>query len=88
MVFQMMFDRGCTSQDEIRFSLFKFKLPRFPRPAWDFQYVIRKVEKSKEYGFRARVVWKTFVSADDCVSEYEEFQRLLATSEPAPKSPA
>lgn len=85
MVFQMMFDRGCTSQDQIRFSLFRFKLPRFPRPAWDFQYVIHKVEKGKEYGFRARVVWKTFASADDCLGEYETFQRFIAATAPISK---
>ena len=85
MVFQMMFDRACTSQDEVRFSLFKFKLPRLPRPAWDFQYVIHKVEKNKDYGFRARAVWKAFVSPEDCLGEYENFQRFLAATSPVSK---
>jgi hypothetical protein len=71
MVFILMVDKMYTAEDEIRFSLFKFKLPRFPRPAWDFQYVIRKIRKEKEYGFRARVVWKRFVSPEDCQREYE-----------------
>jgi hypothetical protein len=51
--------------------LFKFKLPRLPRPAWDFQYVLRKLERGKEYGFKARLVWKKFVSPEDCLKEYE-----------------
>jgi hypothetical protein len=71
MVFQLMFDRSHTEEDEIRFSLFKFKLPRFPRPAWDFQYVLRKLARGKQYGFKARLVWKKFVRPEDCLKEYE-----------------
>jgi hypothetical protein len=71
MVLILMFDRARTPEDEIRFSLFKFKLPKQPRPAWDFQYVIRQVREGREYGFRARLVWKRFVSADDCRKEYQ-----------------
>ena len=66
MTLIMMFDRTATPSDEIRFSLFKFKLAKFPRPACDWQYVIHHVEPGQEYGFRARLVWKKFVSADDC----------------------
>src|SRR6185369_15665059 len=44
MTLILMFDLTWSEQDEIRFSLFKFKLPKQPRPAWDFQYVIHKVE--------------------------------------------
>src|SRR5439155_8853506 len=73
MVFIIMFDRAWTPRDEIRFSLFKFKLKRFPRPAWDFQYVIHHVEAEKEHGYKARVVWKKFVSPDDCLREYEHW---------------
>lgn len=71
MALTLMFDKSHTPLDEIRFSLFKFKLPKFPRPAWDFQYVIRQIEEQREYGFRARVVWKTFVSPEDCLAEYD-----------------
>jgi hypothetical protein len=70
MVFLLMFDRMYSETDEIRFSLFKFKLPRFPRPAWDFQYVLRRMQAGKEYGFKARLVWKKFVSPEDCFQEY------------------
>jgi hypothetical protein len=77
MTFILMFDRAYTEADEIRFSLFKFKLPRFPRPAWDWQYVIHRVESGREYGFRARLVWKKFVSAEDCLAEYENWRRGL-----------
>src|ERR1043165_5907906 len=48
MVFMLMFDKMYSEQDEIRFSLFKFFVrPTTPRPAWDFQYVIHKVEEGK-----------------------------------------
>jgi len=77
MVFILMFKKMFTEEDEIRFSLFKFKLPRAPRPAWDFQYVIRKMQQGKEYGFKARLVWKKFVSPEDCLKEYDTWAASL-----------
>ncbi len=77
MAFILMFDRAHTAEDEVRFSLFKFKLAKWPRPAWDFQYVIRKVEEGKEYGYKARLVWKKFVSPEDCLKEYESWAGSL-----------
>lgn len=73
MMFELMFDRTATETEEIRFSLFKFKVPRKPRPAWDFQYVLRKVESGKEYGFKGRLVWKPWGSQDDAADEYERW---------------
>ncbi len=70
MTLILMFDRAYSPDDEIRFSLFKFKLPKDPRPAWDFQYVIHKIDATKEYGFRGRLVWKRFISPEDCREEY------------------
>jgi hypothetical protein len=67
-----------TRDDEIRFSLFKFKLPRQPRPAWDFQYVIHKVEPDKSYGFNGRLIWKKFVSPKDCQREYHRWRKRRA----------
>jgi hypothetical protein len=84
MVYMLMFDRANTEADEIRFSLFKFKLMREvdpePRPAWDFQYVIHKVEK-KEYGFNARIVWKKFEGRRDCIEEYTRWIKGLRERE-------
>ncbi|MBI2824493.1 MAG: hypothetical protein HYX69_07400 [Planctomycetia bacterium] len=77
MALIMMFDPRHADADEIRFSLFKFKLPRHPRPAWDWQYVIHRVEAGREYGFRARLVWKKFVSPEDCQAEYERWRAGL-----------
>ncbi len=77
MTLIMMFDKAHDALDEIRFSLFKFKVPKFPRPACDWQYVIHRVEQEREYGFRARLVWKRFVSEDDCRQEYERWRARL-----------
>jgi hypothetical protein len=81
-----MFDRGWSAEDEIRFSLFKFKVSdRVRRPAWDFQYVIHRVETGKLYGYRGRLIWKKFVSPEDCLQEYETWVRSLpaGTARPA-----
>ena len=75
-----MFDKMHSAADEIRFSLFKFKVPRRPRPAWDFQYVIHKVEEGRSYGFRGRLIWKRFISPEDCQDEYRRWQAALQSS--------
>jgi hypothetical protein len=77
MTLILMFDRMHTPEDEIRFSLFKFKVRRKPRPAWDFQYVIHQVQESHSYGFRGRLVWKKFVSPEDCQEEYLRWKEKL-----------
>lgn len=77
MTLILMFDRLYSDRDQIRFSLYKFKLPKHPRPAWDFQYAVNRVEAGQEYGFRGRLVWKPFVSADDCRAEYERWAAAL-----------
>ena len=80
MVLILMFDRMHSEQDEIRFSLFKFKLARRPRPAWDFQYVIHSVEEGRPYGFKGWLIWKKFISPEDCQEEYRRWQAALKTS--------
>jgi hypothetical protein len=77
MVYLILFDRAHGAVDEVRFSLFTFKLPGKQRPAWDFQYVVRGVEEDREYGFRARVIWKRWVSREDCLAEYERWKEGL-----------
>ena len=83
MVFIIMFDRTSNPTDQVRFSLFKFKCrDEIRKPAWDFQYVINKVETGKAYGYRARVAWKKFVSPEDCLREYENWAAQLPKSKP------
>lgn len=77
MMFELMFDRAHSANDEIRMSLFKFKVPRKPRPAWDFQYVVHKLEAGREYGFRGRLVWKPFVNEADALAEYERWSAIV-----------
>ena len=79
MVLILMFDRAYSDVDEIRFSVFKFKVPKRPRPAWDFQYVIHRVEAGRTYGFRGRLIWKKFVSPGDCMEEYLRWKQSLAS---------
>ena len=74
MVWIILFDRSHSRLDEIRFSLFKFKLGKHPRPAWDFQYVVHDTHAKGDYGFRARVIWKKWVSAEDCLDEYRRWK--------------
>lgn len=81
MVLILMFNKIWSETDEIRFSLFKFKLPKFQRPAWDFQYVIHRVETEKKYGFKGRMVWKTFISERDCWDEYKLWQKLVSSNQ-------
>ena len=78
MTLILMFDRMYRAEDEIRFSLFKFKVPRRPRPAWDFQYVIHNVEADRAYGFKGRLIWKKFISPEDCQEEYRRWRATLA----------
>ncbi len=81
MALMLMFDRACSTDEEIRFSLFKFKVKDDQRkPAWDFQYVIHEVEEGREYGYRGRLVWKKFVSREDCLSEYQSWSESPSES--------
>jgi hypothetical protein len=78
MVLILMFDGMHCEREEIRFSLFKFTVkPTNRLAAWDFQYVIHRIEEGKEYGFKARLVWKRFVSPEDCLREYESWSASL-----------
>lgn len=50
-------------------------------PAWDFQYLIPSPESGKKYSFKARMVYKPFVSENDITEEYLRWsgknQRIL-----------
>ena len=79
MTLILMFDRAHTTEDEMRMSLFKFKVnDTQKRPAWDFQYVIHKVEIGKQYGFRGRLVWKKFINPENCRAEYLSWTKQVS----------
>lgn len=74
LAYVMMFDQT----DSIRFALWNFitnedNNPDPHSPAWDWQYVIRNPEIGKTYGYKARLLVKPFVSADDIRAEYDRW---------------
>ena len=42
-------------------------------PAWDFQYLIPDPKAGKEYSFKARLIYKSFLSAGDIEREYNSW---------------
>lgn len=65
MVLAFLFD----GRDVIRFS----QSPNGggqQNPAWDFQYLIPSPEDGKTYSFKARMIYKPFVSENDIAEEY------------------
>jgi len=42
-------------------------------PAWDFQYLIPSPQMEKEYSFKARMIYKPFLNAEDMKSEYDNW---------------
>ena len=41
--------------------------------AWDFHYLIYNYKVGERYSFKARLVYKPFVSRDDVINEYEKW---------------
>ena len=73
MVFVYMWDRS----EGIRFA----QSPTgggAKNPAWDFQFIVPDPEAGKHYGFKARVVYKPFVSADDVRAEYKKWNASVS----------
>ena len=70
MVLAFMFD----SREVIRFS----QSPTGGgglNPAWDFQYLIPSPQEGKRYSFKARIIYKPFISENDVVEEYKTWRR-------------
>jgi hypothetical protein len=46
-------------------------------PAWDHYFVVQNPEVGKHYGYRARVLYKPFITNDDVRAEFEAWRRGL-----------
>jgi hypothetical protein len=44
-------------------------------PAWDFQFIIPTPERGKVYSFKARLIYKRFVSAEDIRDEFKKWSK-------------
>ena len=78
MVYVMMFDRT----ESIRFAMWNFirdarGKPDPHSPAWDWHFVIREPVVDQSYSYRARMLYKPFVSRDDVRFEYERWRAEL-----------
>jgi hypothetical protein len=76
MVVIMMFDR----EEPIRLARWGWTgNPHWP--AWDWQFVIRNPKADTAYSYRARMIYKPFVSPEDVMTEYDRWRASLS---PAP----
>jgi hypothetical protein len=77
-VYVLMFDRA----DGVRFTHSPSgggvnKEAETTNPAWDFQFLVPKYEVKKEYGFKARVVYREACSRAEIVKEYQKWRKEL-----------
>lgn len=78
MAYIMMFDQ----REPIRFALWNFiknaaGQPDAHSPAWDWQYVVRNPQVGQTYGYRARLLYVPFTTAEDVKAEYERWAGSL-----------
>jgi hypothetical protein len=79
-IWQMMFDRAWSPVDEIRLTMFEWKVKddgvggKVGEPAWDWQYVVHNVVAGQVYGFKASASARPrLVSGSiepECMAEY------------------
>lgn len=65
MMYLMMFDQA----EPMRFVMFDFS-GDVHQPVWDWQYVIHRPVPGRNYGYRARLVYKPLQGAEDAANEY------------------
>jgi len=78
MVHIMMFD----SPGAIRFSLSPSSggpVKPGTNPAWDWQFIVHDYEVGEKYGYKARMVYKPWVSVADVIDEYEKWSGRKVT---------
>ena len=67
MVLTVMLDRLYSETEEVRFSHFA--------PAFDIQYVLRRLQSGQRRELKGRLVWKPWVDAEDCLQEFRRWRR-------------
>jgi hypothetical protein len=75
MVVIMMFDR----EAPIRFALWNWT-GNPHSPAWDWQFVLRDPQVGTTYNYRARMIYKPFISPEDVLAEYDRWRVGLPTA--------
>ncbi len=76
MVVIMMFDQ----EAPIRLALWNWTgNPHWP--AWDWQFILRDPKADTTYRYRARMVYKPFVSAEDVMAEYDLWRAGLSPAQ-------
>lgn len=48
---------------------------RTTNPAWDFQFLVPKYDVLKEYGFKARLIYRERITRAEVVKEYEKWRK-------------
>jgi hypothetical protein len=81
LAYIMMFDQSAS----IRFAMWNFAQdknggPDTHRPAWDWQFVIRRPEPGRTYGYRARLVIRRVSGRDDIATLYRDWTASLASN--------
>lgn len=79
LVFMVMLDRAENVRLAHSPSGGGFDLERnTSNPAWDFQFVIPKIELMREYGFRARTLLRPICPRAELLKEYEQWRKSLS----------
>lgn len=76
MVYAVMFDHLWSPEEEVRFSVYRWKRDR-SAPAFDFYVVARGVEDGRRVRLRGRLVWKRFVNEEDVGAEFDAWLASL-----------
>jgi len=84
LLYLVLFDRT----EPIRFAMWNFirdesGAPDTHSPAWDWQYVIRKPEIGKRYGYRARIVVEPFRGKEKIWQAYRRWGKDLGVKLPS-----
>jgi hypothetical protein len=74
-IFALMFERA----EGIRFSHSPSSggAPSYPNPAWDFQFIVPNCEVRRDYGYRARAIYRERCSREEIEKEFRDWRASL-----------